>query len=683
MSIYKKLIGIILIITNIALITPIFMVNARAASTQTKVIEIGPFQDNLAHDYPVKLPGLESVTSVTSDTGNVKVKSINGEDVTLTVQGGTPIGGGSEPSTKEIEVELPIPDKMQNVVIDSKENTAMLHYPRNENWFIWSQDQVTKEWRWATAPEGYREIKIVEEGDKVIKEWKSKQGEYVSSDGYKCKYSDFEQKRQEGWYPRDERGPGWITSTGREDIPCPMGEAGKTQGYKYIQYYTYDYSVHLKATGTKATGYMYKVTITYTTKEIVTPPSDNRPPECSISAPRYVNYGETVTIRGNASDPDGDTLGYIWTLSGGRYTEIPMEPQRDDVIKVMFSEIKDYNVELYVTDYKSGSDTDSKVITVLPPTPAVYIDKLGCLKENRKVVLSAEKSYSGSPITQIVWSKAKWEVTPVTPGITVNDIKCENGYIGNKSLNMVFKKPGKYKAKCELTNDLGYSDLKEIEFDIVPDEIPKANIYVPKELYRDSDDLASNGQTQAIFSITDDSSSPDGDIIEKRAYFFAFNSQNNKLIYDDNGNIVKKLDFKEINSELCIVETDINNKVIRTLKPSDSQYKVYYDKWSDLYNNFDDDQAYIYDLDYNNTENRNQMPWNHSINPHWRPICMYKDIKSVDITNINTGNLKSVELKSTHVGRYRFEAVVVEKFGQETIPQFITPQDQKKGNTFN
>ena len=115
---------------------------------------------------------------------------------------------------------------------------------------------------------------------------------------------------------------------------------------------------------------------------------------------------------------------------------------------------------------------------------------------------------------------------------------------------------------------------------------------------------------------------------------------------------------------------------------------------------------YVYDLDYNgdsDTRYKVQVPdstplngklvtigsdghkyayINDSLNPHWRYVGSYDDVKKLDINKINCGNLNSVTFKSTSVGNFDFEEVVQESFGQETIPQLITNSDIKQANTF-
>lgn len=555
---------ICLFLTFLLTIQTVFIFNAKAAdNTNTITVSIGPFDDDKMHEKLITIPGLKSIINIKSDNGIVKVKSINGDKVTITVEGGTPKNQIID--TKDIEVGLKIPDSMEKVVIDDTSsmqnkppfNTEMMvHYPRNENWVYWRLNKERTAYEWGFKR--YYEIGIEDEARNVINEFINQKGDYVSPDGYCCKRGDFVRVEIPGYYPRTSMFPrgGYITSTGTEHIPCPYGNPPSTDngltGYSYIQYYTYDYTAHIQAPGTKIInkGYCYNVTITYIR-------SDNHPPECNIIAPSTVTLGDDVYIRGSASDPDGDTLGYEWNIYPGTYINVPVEEEQEDRLKVRFNEIKTYTVELYVTDFKGGSCTDSKDIKVLPPIPVVQIDPTGCLKENRKVTINAEKSYSGSSSCMMDWDKSEWVITPVTEGITSDCIKSASSYNGISKLDVLFKKAGKYKVKCTLYNSLGYSDYKEIEIDIVPDLPPIADFTLTKEVYRNPDD-----NNYATIGINDNSLSYDGDIIEKRVWIYCFDSDNDGNFDDEaiyvfnNGtwmltglryNEISKLDINNIN----------------------------------------------------------------------------------------------------------------------------------------
>ncbi|WP_291633736.1 hypothetical protein [Clostridium sp.] len=282
--------------------------------------------------------------------------------------------------------------------------------------------------------------------------------------------------------------------------------------------------------------------------------------------------------------------------------------------------IKQFGLTVYDTTGDGAYAEDET--NVIAPVPYVIINTNGTLKENRKVTLDGINSNSGSQRFELDWTKAEWEITAVSGG-AATDIKTATSYNGTKTMDFVFKKAGTYKAKLTLTNTYGISNTGENTFVIVEDKDPVADFTLAETILRDPDNPASNGLYQGTFKISDLSKSEDADIIAKRAYFVTFDSDND--------------------------------------------------------GNFNEETCYIYDLSFNGTK---QMPTNASNNLHWRPIGMYKDFKLINIDNMNTGNIQEVSFDSTHVGKYLFDLVVKEEFGQTTIEQFITIDDKKKGDTY-
>lgn len=302
--------------------------------------------------------------------------------------------------------------------------------------------------------------------------------------------------------------------------------------------------------------------------------------------------------------------------------------------KGMYGDLKDKGGNVYfmdlgvkeftltVEDPTGETATATAQTNVVAPYPNVIIETKGTLKENRKLTLDGSISSGGSKRIGLDWTKAKWEVTAVSGG-TNTDIKTDSSYIGTKTMDFVFKKAGTYKAKLTLTNTLGFSSFKEITFTIQEDKPPIADFTLTKEILRDTDDKSSNGLYQGTFTVTDLSRSEDSDNIVKRAYFVVFDSDND--------------------------------------------------------GNFDEEICYIYDLNSTLTK---QIPGSNSENLHLRPIGRYQDFNTFNIDNINTGNMLEFNFKTTHVGKYLFDVIVKEEFGQPTIEKFTTSGDRKSGTTY-
>lgn len=290
-----------------------------------------------------------------------------------------------------------------------------------------------------------------------------------------------------------------------------------------------------------------------------TPPKDipvselNLPPIAFISAKSPVIMGDDVNITGRGSDPENDPLTYDWSVP-----DTGMNGYISDTGgTVWFDKTGYFDFFLTVTDIKQQSDTAYRTINVLPPIPKIQLETSGTLKENRKVVMDISKTYGGSKRYPIDWSKTKWKITPITSGVTENDIKSLDSFTGSQKLNLLFKKAGQYHVEISVTNTARYLGYKDIFIDIKPDLAPIADFYTEKTVIRDPKD-----QNYATMKIYDNSYSEDEDIIAKRVWMYAFDSNNdgdfdNEVWYVyDNGNWrkvgnnyseAKKVDIDSIN----------------------------------------------------------------------------------------------------------------------------------------
>lgn len=108
-------------------------------------------------------------------------------------------------------------------------------------------------------------------------------------------------------------------------------------------------------------------------------------------------------------------------------------------------------------------------------------------------------------------------------------------------------------------------------------------------------------------------------------------------------------DFSTVNT---IYRDNVNNN-LASIKLTDNSYSPDYDTISQ--------RIWKYKFDSNNDGNFDDEKWQ----------------------IIDDGNLEYTELNVNRVGKYLIELEDVEAFGQETIPEFITANDYKKGDTTN
>ena len=63
--------------------------------------------------------------------------------------------------------------------------------------------------------------------------------------------------------------------------------------------------------------------------------------------------------------------------------------------------------------------------------------------------------------------------------LQVHIVKSLDSTTGSKNMDLIFKKAGKYTAKCTLYNTAGYSNSFSVDLNIVPDLAPIADFNLP------------------------------------------------------------------------------------------------------------------------------------------------------------------------------------------------------------
>lgn len=268
---------------------------------------------------------------------------------------------------------------------------------------------------------------------------------------------------------------------------------------------------------------------------------DGKPPKALISAPKYIKAGADMLVSGlGSSDPDGYITDYSWDTQGaqggiGNTGKGYVWYTRDDVGET-------FPISLTVVDNDGLIGSTSTEVTVIEPKPSASLEITGALKENRKTTLV---NRSSSPTRfPIIPSKTQVTISAISGG-TNADIKYSGTLAELESKDILFKKPGKYKATIYVENTLGYSASTEITFDIVPDESPFAYFSVPGKAYRDP----SNGNKASI-PIDDMSFSPDKDILVRRIWEYRYDSDNNGNFTGENWVMFNEENKTRLNVEL-------------------------------------------------------------------------------------------------------------------------------------
>jgi len=278
---------------------------------------------------------------------------------------------------------------------------------------------------------------------------------------------------------------------------------------------------------------------------------ENKPPTVSIIVPPTVYSGDDIYISGYAQDKDGDPLVYLWNKPSNMYGIL--EGQGGTVY---FMDLGNKQFGLTATDPFGESAYTSATTNVIAPTPIINIVQTGTLKENRKITIDTSSSSGGSKRATI--TSIKYNVTSLY-GTSINDVRIQSHTLGStngtilydpskgidKSLDglnifdITFKKSGQYKIDCTMTNNFGKTSTNTMTLTIAIDAPPKAGLTMPDKILRDHfDPNKFNGLAYSIIPFTDTESgehgcySIDGDTIEKRGWFYSFDSNNNDIIDD-------------------------------------------------------------------------------------------------------------------------------------------------------
>lgn len=241
----------------------------------------------------------------------------------------------------------------------------------------------------------------------------------------------------------------------------------------------------------------------------------NIPPVAVLQvAPEYY-WPEPVTVDDQSYDLDGTIIQRDFRIDN------KTSPTTTTFPRVTQPELHDASIT--VTDDGLLTDSTSKQFKILPTTPTALLELGGTLKVNRKVTMDATVSDSVTKsikVAPINYDLTEWNIEPVTPGITVADIKIASVPKGGNR-EVLFKKAGDYKVTIKIYNKYNETATYSKVFTIVPDENPIASFEVDQQ--KATRVLPSK---QATFTLTDRSTSPDDDIIKQRIWYVEYDSDN-------------------------------------------------------------------------------------------------------------------------------------------------------------
>lgn len=266
----------------------------------------------------------------------------------------------------------------------------------------------------------------------------------------------------------------------------------------------------------------------------------NTSPTASLNIPSNVTIGNDFILDYDGEDQDNDHIKTKWTLPDNTLGTTPTDVTDDTTYgdtgykKVYFdapTDIgKDKTFSYTVTDEFGKSTTVSKTVKVVAPSLSMNIDVKpssdgGALKQNRKVTATAS-ALSNSQRDSFDWTTATYTITDASG--KSSPVKLQDVSNGKQTFNFACTDAGTYKIAGSVKDKYGLLVSTSSTFNISRDIAPIAGLTVPKTYVRDP-----NNNNNAIMTATDKSSSTDGDSINARLWFYAFDANNNGTYADD------------------------------------------------------------------------------------------------------------------------------------------------------
>ncbi|MBP1931823.1 PKD domain-containing protein [Ammoniphilus resinae] len=405
------------------------------------------------------------------------------------------------------------------------------------------------------------------------------------------------------------------------------------------------------------------------------PQPENIPPVAKVRAPSSVNIGKPVTIDGSGSyDPDfgPSPLDYSWKISPKNGFDGDLEYTGGTLT---FNEEGTYVIKLTVDDGED-SDTDEREIEVENKPPRAIIDMPSTVIQGDEITIE-NRSYdpNGDQITVIKWTippDANMK-DPITdqPVTTLNDDKTK----------VYFDTPGEYEFKLYVEDEWGKPDevtekitvkpaIPTAYYVIAPGSYPKEN----RKMELDATQSTTSKRYPIVWSKTEwEFVPPTGVSLDQVKWV------------DDGDLSIHQTLFKKAGIykiRLRVTNTAGNTspwyersiEIMRDTPPHVDFYVA-----SAIIRDSDTRKAAISLTDLTQSDDQDIIS---------KRVWKYKfdsdndgDFLDENWIILDNGNNPNPILYTDKVGNYLFELEVEEEFGQPTIPQFITAEDKRKGDT--
>jgi len=393
------------------------------------------------------------------------------------------------------------------------------------------------------------------------------------------------------------------------------------------------------------------------------PGPTNIPPVAKFKMPSRTGQGTTVNVVNQSYDPDGEIVDVEWDISPRSGVDDSLS---FDGGTITFNETGTYEVTLTVTDDFGDSDSTTKTIEVTNEPPVAVIVAPTEVIQGYDVVI---RSDSYDPDGEI--AVHRWSVSPST-GVM--------GTLEGEKSTIWFDKPGEYTISLTVEDEFGLEDTTQKTIIVKP--------AIPVAYFDYSGTLKENRKI-----VLDASGSRTSE-----RYPMVWEATEWQIIPPAGGS---SADIKTVSSP------DMKNRTVLFKKAGDYKVRVrvknsagHYSEWYERTLSIAPDLPPVADFFVMATvlrdpQNANKakielIDTSYSVDGDYisQRIWRYKydsnndgNFDDENWITLDSGNNINPVLYTTQVGKYLFELSIKEEFGEETIPEFISPSDYRTDDT--
>lgn len=239
---------------------------------------------------------------------------------------------------------------------------------------------------------------------------------------------------------------------------------------------------------------------------------------------------DLIYLDDSVSDPENDTVYWLgFDMAGSTSSFVQGIPSKyaeytNGWHNITMDTVGVHRVSGSMRDVWGASATRFTWVDVVTPDPVPVIAQSGTLKENRRIRLDASASYSPYSGRSIDFNKTTWKIEPV-PGQTQGTLQdiCYMGTLTGRIKDFAVSVKGQYKITLTVYDSAGLSGSTSQIINVNPDLPPVPVLDGPTLALRDP---------ISKFTLTDNSYSPDGDILTDRIWHVIYDA-NNDGVYDE------------------------------------------------------------------------------------------------------------------------------------------------------